>query len=138
MKLPKNKEQDKLDDMWQGGFCLATVNYCATTFDDPDNGTQRRVVWIQRHIHECRDCALALQAKNVEGDVAEKLGPEAFKLFSMGCNIFEFYGDRARQELDKLLRETNPELRAFIFRMKQRAGKPYPGKLDMKKGTWKR
>lgn len=138
MNIPRNKWQDKLNDIWWGGFCSDTVEYCATTFEDPD-GDAKRIAWTQKHINECVDCARAFLWKNVEGELARRLGPEAAELFQQGGNVFERYGEQATSTLDVMLRETKypRQMAEFVERVSKRFGTPYYGRPGAAKGTWK-
>ena len=89
--------QDMINKVWWSGFCAETVEFSATTVDDPDGAT-KRAKFVHAHIEECTDCAMAVLWKNAEGEIARRLG--AFEFFEQGGDIFERYGDEAREQLE--------------------------------------
>lgn len=135
--MTEQEKQERINNVWWSGFCHETVEFSATTFDDPDGGTARRSAFTREHINRCHQCALAFTWKNAEAELARRL--DCFEFFVQGGDIFERYGDRARREFAKMLQETKfpAEMLDFVHRVSKRHGKPYPGRPGSKKGTWK-
>lgn len=129
--------EEIINHMWWSGFCHDTIEFSATTISDPD-GVSKREEFVREHINSCHECALAFLWKNAEGELARRLG--AFEFFAAGGDLFERFGERAREEFSKMLQETRfpNEMLDFLQRAALRHGKPYPGRRTVMKGTWKR
>lgn len=117
--------------MWYAGYCDATVRFCSET-DLSADGSRKRLAWMERHTPLCHDCTYANFMKNQEAAIAEELG--CFEEFVNGGDVSQQPGFRERlaARLDakvasKMLRGT---FRAWLDRVGQRRGKPWPGRLQ--------
>jgi hypothetical protein len=122
---------NKLNDLWWAGYCHDVIEYTRDTLADPD-GAQKRVNYMEEHIHVCTTCYLANILKNMEADVAKELGPDVVALFNDGLDVTKLEGF---QEAFKKVRSKYPSrvLVGFTQIMSERQGKPYPGRPSEEK-----
>jgi len=123
--------QDWLDQMWYAGYCDETVRYCSETALSA-GGSRKRLAWMQRHTPLCHDCLYANFMKNQEAAIAEELG--FLEEFMSGGDVTQRPGfqerltDRLDAKIDsKMLRGT---FGAWMERVKERRGKPWPGRVQ--------
>lgn len=95
--------KDKINDIWQSGYCRNVVIICGRTEPGPAGASERIKAINACYTAGCQDCTNAIITKSMEGDVAQTLGPSATQLFLRGGDITSL-----------------PEFRpAFVRRMKQ-------------------
>ncbi|MAG64669.1 MAG: hypothetical protein CMK74_02175 [Pseudomonadales bacterium] len=89
--MPLSKK--KMQDMWRGGFCKEVILLCRDTPNNP-GGAAQRVHLLSEHIQQagCVDCGNATYLKNVEFEIAEKMGPDAVQLFFNGGDVTKLPG----------------------------------------------
>ncbi len=63
----------KLRDVYHSGFCPQAVEQARGTAPDAGGASDRRY-FLQHHINTCSECMTAMKWKNIEADVAERLG----------------------------------------------------------------
>jgi len=82
-----NKDQQKISDAWERGYCKDSVSALSTIGFGPENKSAR-ISYIRSHIHECERCKMANMVKGIEGEIADRLVsrgyPTAKMLFNAG------------------------------------------------------
>lgn len=73
----------KINDMWRSGYCMTVINHARAT-NDTIEGSARRMMFLTQHVESCETCRYATMAKEIEHDVARRLGPRAERLFLHG------------------------------------------------------
>lgn len=116
-----------LDDVWQSGYCDATVQNVAETAD-----REKRVEWLKAHVGNCLQCATAAKVKDLEARVAAAMGCSA--LFDAGGNITKLPGfsDAFAVEVRKAMRSGLIDHQTLLWMGRvaaERAGKPWPGRV---------
>ena len=121
--MPLTKK--KLNDLWRSGYCRATVEFARHT-DDNEDGVTERKAYLRKHVLGCDDCRHANRWKNVERQVAERLGPQALQEFFQGLGPERYPGyrrhlrDIVNEQADEL---QTPEIQSWLRRITARG--PY-------------
>lgn len=82
---------EKINDLWQSGYCSTLIEHAKTTDLGP-MGAIARTSFLEVHIRVCRDCFHATVMKNVQANAAELMGAEASTLFQAGGDIATLEG----------------------------------------------
>lgn len=80
-----------IDALWHWGYCSEAIE-CLSVTEDGQRGATERIAWLQEHLPYCADCTYANALKEINERVAERLGPEAQKLYLGGDDLRELPG----------------------------------------------
>lgn len=74
--------QAVLNEMWRAGYCEQAIRAAAKTAPED---VAARIAYLKEHVPSCKDCYNAAVLKELEHDVAEKMG--LLDLFSSGGDV---------------------------------------------------
>jgi len=118
----------KLNDLWRSGYCREMVEHARNTNDTPEDSS-KRIAYLREHIPTCADCRHANRWKQVEEEIAFRLGPRALDEFFSGLGPERYPGyrrhlrDIVNEQADEL---KTPEIQSWLRRITQRG--PYQRK----------